>query len=80
MIGAWDDRHEPDRVIHELIEPDAYRALVTKDGILEGAFLLGNREGDRRVRKLIAGNARVEGRIERVFASDARPEEFAVHG
>ncbi|HEY3296569.1 MAG TPA: FAD-dependent oxidoreductase [bacterium] len=77
MIGAWDDRHEPGRIIHELSAPGAYRALVTREGILEGAFLLGNREGDRRVRKLIVGNARIEGKIDRVFAPDATPEEFA---
>lgn len=76
MIGAWDDRHEPGHIIHELTEPGVYRALVTKDGILVGAFLLGNREGDRRVRKLIASAARVEGKVERVFAPDARPDEF----
>jgi len=78
MIGAWDDRHEPGRVIHELEEPEVYRALVTRDGILEGAFLLGNREGDRRVRKLIVANAHIEGKVARVFAPDSTPEEFAL--
>jgi len=76
MIGAWDDRHEPGRIMHEQTETGVYRALVTRDGILEGAFLLGNREGDRRVRKLIVSGARVEGKLDRVFAPDARPDEF----
>jgi len=76
MIGGWDDRHEPGRVIHEDMPEGAYRALVTRDGILESAFLLGSREGDRRIRKLIASGACVEGKLDRVFAPDARPEEF----
>jgi 3-phenylpropionate/trans-cinnamate dioxygenase ferredoxin reductase subunit len=80
MIGAWDDRHEPGRVIHEFTPEGAYRALVTRDGILESAFLLGSREGDRRVRKLIANGAFVEDKLDRVFAPDAKPDEFALKG
>lgn len=76
MIGPWDARHEPERVIHELPCADCYRALVARDGILESALLLGKREGDRRLRKLIARRARVEGRIERVLDPAARDEEF----
>lgn len=76
MIGSWDARHEPGRVIHELPCPDCYRALVVREGILESALLLGSREGDRRLRKLIAGRARVEGKIERVFDPNADVEEF----
>jgi hypothetical protein len=63
-------------VLHELPAEGAYRALITHDGLLESAFLLGRREHDRRVRKLIAGGARLTGNPARVFAADARPEEF----
>ena len=76
MIGEWDARHEPGRVIHELPCADCYRALVVRDGILESALLLGRREGDRRLRKLIAQRARVAGKLERVLDPDARVEEF----
>jgi len=76
MIGAWEARHEPGRTIHELPCADCYRALVVRDGILESALLLGKREGDRRLRKLIARRARVEGKIERVLDPAAREEEF----
>ena len=76
LIGPWQKRHEPGRVLHALPGDDAYRALVTHGGILESAFLLGNREHDRRVRKLIAGRARVGNDLARIFAPDARPEEF----
>ncbi len=76
MIGPWLKRHNPGRVLHELQDEGIYRALVTHDGILESAFLLGSREHDRRVRKLIAGGARIENNLDRVFAPDSRHEEF----
>lgn len=77
IIGPWDRRHEPGFTIHESENETSFRALVTKGGILVAALLLGDRSGDRRVRKLIASKARVEGKIERIFAPDAKPEEFA---
>ena len=76
IIGPWDRRHEPEFVIHEFDTAEAFRALVTRDGILVAALLMGDRSGDRRVRKLIATRARVEGKLERIFDPDAKPEEF----
>jgi hypothetical protein len=70
MIGLWDDRHLPGRKLHEFPGDSAYRALVTHDGILKSALLLGNREGDKRIRKLIANRERVEGKEKRVFDED----------
>jgi hypothetical protein len=78
MIGPWQKRHDPGRMLHELPDEGVYRGLVTRDGILESAFLLGRREHDRRLRKLIAGRARVDRNLARIFAPDARPEEFAL--
>jgi nitrite reductase (NADH) large subunit len=76
IIGPWDRRHEPGFVVHETQDETSFRALVTQDGILVAALLVGDRSGDRRVRKLIANRAKVEGKLDRVFAPDARPEEF----
>lgn len=76
LIGAWERRHEAGFQIHELATASAYRALVTRDGVLAGAFLLGDRTHDRRLRKLIAARARVAGKLDRLFADDARPDEF----
>jgi NAD(P)H-nitrite reductase large subunit len=76
IIGPWDRRHEPGYVVHELETEDAFRALVTKDGVLVAALLMGDRSGDRRVRKLVATRAVVEGKLDRVFHPEAKPEEF----
>jgi len=76
LIGKWDRRHEPGYVVHETSGGNSYRALVTRDGVLEGALLLGDRGADRRVRKLIAARARVENRIESVFDSSVPVEAF----
>ena len=76
IIGLWDRRHEPGYVIHEIESEGSFRALVTRNGVLAAALLMGDRSGDRRVRKLIASRAFVEGKIERVFSEDAKPEEF----
>ncbi|MBU0508218.1 FAD-dependent oxidoreductase [bacterium] len=75
-IGPWDERRTPGRTIHEFHEPERYSALVVRDGILESAFLLGDRSGDRRLRKLISRQARVAGKIERVLDPDVPVEEF----
>ncbi len=77
IIGPWDRRHEPGFTLHEMETEDLFRGLVTKDGVLVAALLLGDRSGDRRVRKLIAAKARVEGKLERIFDAEAKPEEFA---
>lgn len=75
LIGAWERRHDPRFELQET-SAAAYRALLTENGVLKGAFLLGDRTHDRRLRKLIASQARVAGKFERVFAADADPEEF----
>ena len=76
IIGPWDRRHEPGFAIHELETEDSFRSLVIKDRILVAALLVGDRSGDRRIRKLIASRAQVEGKLERIFHPDAKPEEF----
>ena len=67
MIGPWDDRRLPERVLHEFSAPGSYRALVTRHGILESALLLGDRSADRRLRKLVAAGALVENRLPQVL-------------
>jgi NADPH-dependent 2,4-dienoyl-CoA reductase/sulfur reductase-like enzyme len=67
MIGAWDDRNADGNTVHDLSTPQVYRKLVTREGILNGAMLVGDRTGDRRIRKLIADQVNVEGRLERIF-------------
>jgi NAD(P)H-nitrite reductase large subunit len=76
LIGPWHKRHDPGRELHEFTAENIYRGLVTRDGILESAFLLGSREYDRRVRKLVAARIRLGDNLTRVFSPDARPEEF----
>ena len=76
IIGPWDRRHEPGFMIHEIETETSFRALVTRDGVLVAALLMGDRSGDRRVRKLIAAHAHIAGKVERVFAEDAKLEEF----
>jgi NAD(P)H-nitrite reductase large subunit len=70
MIGPWDDRHLPGRMLHEFPSDTVYRALVTNAGVLESALLLGKREGDRQLRKLISNRTRIEGNVERMFDSN----------
>jgi NAD(P)H-nitrite reductase large subunit len=77
IIGAWDERHQAGRTLHEISDHKSYHALVTRDGRLESAFLLGDRSADRFIRKLIASHALVEGKLDRIFAPDARVEEFS---
>lgn len=76
MIGAWARRDKPGRVLHEREGADYHRSVVTVNGVIESAFLLGNRDSDKRVRKLIAERARVEGKVDRIFDPQAKPEEF----
>jgi NAD(P)H-nitrite reductase large subunit len=77
MIGAWEERHEPGHVIHEMPEGNVYRAVATRDGILVAAFLLGSREGDKRIRRLISDRVSINGKLDLVFAPDTKPEDFA---
>jgi len=67
LIGPWADRHLPERALHEFPAENSYRALVTHEGILESALLLGDRSADRRLRKLIAAGAVVENRLPQVL-------------
>ncbi len=76
VIGQWEFRHQPGYVIHDLSTEQAHRQVVTRDGILVAAVLLGDRTGDRRIRKLIAQNARVLDKLARIFDPEAKPEEF----
>lgn len=76
IIGTWDRRTLPGYVVHNLNTPTAYRQILTKDGILMGGCLLGDRHGDRRLRKLASLKARVSEKLDRLFADDAKPEEF----
>ena len=78
IIGPWDRRHEPGFQVHESESGGSFRALVTREGVLVAALLVGDRSGDRRLRKLIANKARVEGKLDRIFDPDAKPEEFLV--
>jgi nitrite reductase (NADH) large subunit len=77
IIGAWDERHHQGCTMHEIATPQLYHALVAREGRLEGALLLGDRFADRFIRKLIVNRARVEGKLDRIFAPDARVEEFS---
>lgn len=70
IIGPWDDRRLPERVLHEFSAPGSYRALVTRHGILESALLLGDRSADRRLRKLVAAGVVVENRLPQVLDAD----------
>lgn len=65
-VGPWESRHLAGRVLHETDSEHAYAALVEHDGVLESAFLLGDRSADRRLRKLIAARSRLK---ERIFAA-----------
>ncbi|MBI5058919.1 FAD-dependent oxidoreductase [candidate division KSB1 bacterium] len=76
VIGAWDLRHKPGFDIHDLSTEMVHRQVVTKEGVLVAGVLMGDRHGDRRLRKLMAQRARVEGKLDRLFAEDATPEEF----
>lgn len=76
VIGPWDDRRLPERVLHEFPASAFFRALVTRNGIMESAFLLGDRSADRRVRKLIAARANVENRLAQVFDPDFPLEDL----
>ena len=78
IIGPWDRRREPGFQVHESESGSSFRALVTREGVLVAALLVGDRSGDRRLRKLIANKARVEGKLDRIFDPDAQPEEFLV--
>ncbi len=76
MIGAWEERHATGRIIHEYSGEDYYRAVVTRQGIIESALLLGSRTGDRLIRTLIGKQAHVESKITRLFEPDARLENY----
>jgi nitrite reductase (NADH) large subunit len=76
IIGPWADRHLPGRTLHEFSSTSSYRALVTRNGILESAMLLGNRSLDRRLRKLIAARFVTGDRIEQVLDDNLPVEEL----
>lgn len=76
LIGPWDDRRLPDRTIHEFSTSTSYHALVTRGGVLESAFLLGDRSLDRRIRKLVAARVTIEKNIEKIFDPDYPLEDL----
>jgi 3-phenylpropionate/trans-cinnamate dioxygenase ferredoxin reductase subunit len=76
VIGKWDLRHNPGYVIHDLSTDMVHRQVVTQDGVLVAGVLMGDRHGDRRLRKLMAQRAHVTNRLHRLFAEDATPDEF----
>jgi NAD(P)H-nitrite reductase large subunit len=69
MIGPWDRRHEPGRKIETQLTDSAYRAIASREGIIESAMLIGDKTGDRKLRKLIASGEKIEG-IDRLFNTD----------
>jgi NAD(P)H-nitrite reductase large subunit len=76
LIGPWDDRHLAGRELHEFPAENSYRALVTHEGILESALLLGDRSADRRLRKLVAAGAAVENRLPQVLDTNVPLENL----
>jgi len=76
MIGPWEIRREAGRTVHRVECDSGFRAITTRDGIIESALLITDRSGDRRVRKLIAQKAKVEGKLDLVFNPEAKPEDF----
>jgi NAD(P)H-nitrite reductase large subunit len=76
LIGDWQQRHRPGRIIHEIRGDDHCRALVTCEGVLESAFLLGDRTGDKILRKLIAGRAKIKGDVRRIFEPGTNPDDY----
>jgi NAD(P)H-nitrite reductase large subunit len=79
LIGDWMHRHRQGRIITEITGEDHYRAVVTADGILESAFLLGDRTGDSLLRKLIARRAVLHGDVRRLFQAGAQADDFLPH-
>lgn len=77
IVGEWDRRHMPGYEIHDFSTETVHRQVLTHDGILVGAILLGDRHGDRHLRKLCSLKARVDGKLDRLFAEDMKLEEFA---
>ncbi len=76
VIGQWEFRHQPGFEVHDLSTKAAHRQIVVRNGRLVGAVLLGDRSGDRRVRKLIARQAEVIDKFDRIFNPDTQLEEF----
>jgi NAD(P)H-nitrite reductase large subunit len=76
VIGSWDRRHSPGYELHDLSTDTIHRQVITKAGVLIGGALLGDRTGDRRLRKLASLKANVANKLDRLFAPDAKPEEF----
>ena len=67
MIGSWSERHAVGNTMLDLSTAKAYRKLVLRDGKLIGAMLVGDRNGDRRIRKIIADGGAVEGEFDSIF-------------
>ena len=76
IIGAWDRRHRDGRKIEAQTTEEAFRAVVTVDGVIESALVMGDKTGMRLLRQLIASKANVKGKFKKLFDPEATAEEF----
>jgi ferredoxin-nitrate reductase len=76
IVGPWERRHEAGRKIRTQITDEAYRAVVSVDGVIESAIVIGDKTGDKLLRKLIASKANIKGKFDKLFDADAKPGDF----
>lgn len=69
MIGDWQRRHEVGFRIHDFSTEERFRQICTFDGVIRGAMLIGSREGDRKLRRLITDGAKLDENIKYIFSS-----------
>ncbi|RQV99618.1 FAD-dependent oxidoreductase [bacterium] len=76
IIGPWERRTLSGRKLETQTTSEAFRAVVSVNGVIESALVVGDKTGNKLLRRLIASRAKIEGKFDRLFDPEATAGAF----